>query len=164
MSKKKKNYFSNILSKKSDSILVLFQPQDSDKNFEAFEIISTKHNLSNIKNFLNNIITNIDDLNKLKANFEFLIKELYGNNCENTILGDGTMFYVWVYLPYNNTKSNCLGIFKYDFFYVRNSLSSIEIKKIIDFFKNTIQIYTRKLNEIVKLPFDIYIKDSKIIP
>jgi hypothetical protein len=126
-----------------------------------------KENTRLLKTFVKYIVTDVREVNLLKNDMGFLINEIYGQQDYMTNLTvpveDGTVFYVWTYLPYNwdenvSTPADIkTEIFAFDLFYIRLPLSMGETKNIITFLKDQVdaKVYTRKVGDAPQLPFDV---------
>ena len=119
--------------------------------------------------FAKQIVTDAHELNLLKNDLCFLMKDICGDiekglNAKETRLSDITTFYVWVCLPYSlSAKSPSAvrdiqsSVFPFDLYHHPHKLSMAQIDEIKNILKQDINAYlhTRKYGSIPELPFPL---------
>jgi hypothetical protein len=136
-------------------------------NYIAFKVQNNNNSsISTIKQFLKHILISVKEINFLRNDVGFLLTDMYRNDHSvdiTTPIDDGCIFYVWVYLPFENPNSLPQDIkstiFAFDLAYVKRKMTTAECDHVINVLKKevNVHIYARQLFEKVVLPFSIHV-------
>lgn len=160
-----------VIIYKCDKKVTIRKPRAKDEHIsftvDVDESSKDAASLAKVKNFVKHIVTDVKELNFLKNDMGFLMSEIYGPDHSidaNVDPYSGKMFYIWVHLPFKthhgrNTFPRHLqkDIFPFDIFYMRQDLSTVDCKNILNLLRRDIDafVYVRQLDEEPILPYNV---------
>lgn len=160
---------------KTDKKVTIRKPRAKDEyvtfTVEVDEGKASKDGVSLVKakNFVKHVVTTVKDINFLKNDMGFLMSEIYGADHSTDASIDvytGKVFYIWVYLPFkkqtgrNTLPKEICNIFPFDIFYMRQNLSALDCKNIVDLLRRDLDafVYVRDLDEQPPIaPYNVHV-------